>query len=132
MTESNHGPRLEALRALEDTFLQHCSRRAQTRASGEKLRLARVAWWRIRGGLRRPLVRRLLAVGTACLALAGIAVGGLWLRLMAGPIEINLASPFLAAAIEENIGRRHHVEIGGTQIERDEGGRRSAPVEIVT
>jgi hypothetical protein len=123
MTESNHGPRLEALRALEDTFLQHCSRRAQTRASGEKLRLARVAWWRIRGGLRRPLVRRLLAVGTACLALAGIAVGGLWLRLMAGPIEINLASPFLAAAIEENIGRRHHVEIGGTQIERDEGGR---------
>lgn len=123
MTELKHGPRLEALRALEDTFLQHCSARAKGKERPDQVRMRRRAWWRIRGGLQRPLVRRLLIIGGGALAVAGLATGGLWLRLMAGPIELNLASPFVAAAIEENIGRRHHVEIGGTQIERDQSGR---------
>jgi hypothetical protein len=131
MTELKHGPRLEALRALEDTFLRHCSARAQSPVSPEQIRQRRIAWWRIRGGLRRPLVRRLLISGGAALTIAGLGIGGLWLRLAAGPIEINLASPFVAAAIEENIGRHHNVEIGGTQIERDENGRTSLRIRDV-
>jgi hypothetical protein len=131
MTEPKHGPRFEALRALEDTFLQHCSSRTQDAASPEEVRQRRASWWRIRGGLHRPLVRRLLLIGGATVAIAGLATGGLWLRLMSGPIEINLASPFVAAAIEENIGRRHHVEIGGTQIERDQTGRASLRIRDI-
>lgn len=123
MTELKHGPRLEALRTLEDTFLQHCSARAKAKDSPDQTRARLRGWWRIRGGLQRPLVRRLLLVGGGALAVAGLATGALWLRLMAGPIELNLASPFVATAIEENIGRRHHVEIGGTQIELDQTGR---------
>jgi hypothetical protein len=44
--------------------------------------------------------------------------GALWWRLGAGPINVDLITPWLAAAIEENIGNGNSVEIGGTQIER--------------
>ncbi|MCX7309581.1 MAG: hypothetical protein NTZ72_17225, partial [Afipia sp.] len=44
--------------------------------------------------------------------------GGLWLRLGAGPINLNIVTPWLASAIEENLGKDHSVEVGGTQIER--------------
>jgi len=46
----------------------------------------------------------------------------LW-RLGSGPIELDVATPWLAAAIEENFGASHRVEVGGTQIERDANGR---------
>jgi len=39
-------------------------------------------------------------------------------RLGAGPINLDMATPWLAAAIEENIGHDNTVEVGGTQIER--------------
>ena len=44
--------------------------------------------------------------------------GGLWWRLGAGPINLEMATPWLAAAIEDNIGHGNTVEVGGTQIER--------------
>lgn len=44
--------------------------------------------------------------------------GGLWWRLGAGPINLDMATPWLAAAIEENIGNGNTVQVGGTQIER--------------
>ena len=40
-----------------------------------------------------------------------------------GPIDLDLATPWLIAAIEENFGGYHQVEVGGTQIERDANGR---------
>src|SRR6185437_12095923 len=43
---------------------------------------------------------------------------GLWWRLGAGPINLDVATPWLASAIEENIGHGNTVEVGGTQIER--------------
>lgn len=43
---------------------------------------------------------------------------GLWWRLGAGPINLDIATPWLAAAIEDNIGHGNTVEVGGTQIER--------------
>jgi hypothetical protein len=80
-------------------------------------------WWQVRRASRRPLVRRAAyGVGGVVAAVLVIAAG-LWLRLAAGPIEINFASPWLASAIEQNIGQAHRVVIGGTQIERDEDGR---------
>jgi hypothetical protein len=44
--------------------------------------------------------------------------GALWWRLGAGPINLDIATPWLAAAIEDNIGHGNTVEVGGTQIER--------------
>ena len=119
MTTPDHAPRLKALRALEDSFQQHrnaCS-------AGDAASRARAAWWRVRGGFRRPLVRRLAYALAGTFAVVILACAGLWLRLGAGPIEINLASPWLASAIEQTLGQRHKVEIGGTQIERDDRGR---------
>ena len=47
-----------------------------------------------------------------------VCFGGLWWRLGAGPINLDIATPWLAAAIEDNIGHGNTVEVGGTQIER--------------
>ena len=46
----------------------------------------------------------------------------LWWRLSNGPIQFDIATPWLASAIEENFGKNHHVAVGGTQIERTENG----------
>jgi len=63
-------------------------------------------------------VRRLAVVITALTVIFAGCFGGLWWRLGAGPINLDLATPWLAAAIEENIGNGNTVEVGGTQIER--------------
>ena len=66
-----------------------------------------------------PWMKRigLAAAGLVCLIFA-VCFGGLWLRLGAGPIGLDIATPWLAAAIEDNIGNGNTVEVGGTQIER--------------
>ena len=63
-------------------------------------------------------VKRLAIVVVALLIIFGACFGGLWWRLGAGPINLEMATPWLAAAIEENIGNGNTVEVGGTQIER--------------
>ena len=75
------------------------------------------------GAFRRWLagerwVRRLAIVIAALLVIFAGCFGGLWWRLGAGPINLDMATPWLAAAIEENIGHGNTVEVGGTQIER--------------
>src|SRR3954467_1433794 len=75
------------------------------------------------GRLRRWLARerwvKRLAIVLAVLAVIFTGCfGGLWWRLGAGPISLEMATPWLAAAIEENIGHGNTVEVGGTQIER--------------
>jgi Protein of unknown function len=60
-------------------------------------------------------------VGVVVAVLAVIFVScftALWWRLGAGPINLDVATPWLAAAIEDNIGHGNTVEVGGTQIER--------------
>lgn len=72
-------------------------------------------------GSRRWLRR--VFVTTGSLALAGLlGFGLLWWRLGAGPVGIDMVTPWLAAAIEDNFGAQHRVAVGGTQIERDEDG----------
>ncbi|MES2752241.1 MAG: DUF3971 domain-containing protein, partial [Pseudomonadota bacterium] len=63
-------------------------------------------------------------IGRTAIVLASIGVicaagfGALWLRLGAGPVNLDIVTPWLASAIEENLGHNHTVEVGGTQIER--------------
>lgn len=85
------------------------------------------------GGLRRWLagerwVKRLGVVLAALMLIFAVCFGGLWWRLGAGPINLEMATPWLAAAIEENIGHGNTVEVGGTQIER--AGRARIAVRI--
>jgi hypothetical protein len=75
------------------------------------------------GAFRRWLVgerwvKRLAIVIAVLMVIFGGCFGGLWWRLGAGPINIDMVTPWLAAAIEENIGHGNTVEVGGTQIER--------------
>ncbi len=60
-----------------------------------------------------------------------VACTALWWRLSSGPIELDLATPWLSAAIKENFGSSHDVEIGGTQIERDAAGRTSLRIRDI-
>jgi hypothetical protein len=65
--------------------------------------------------------RSAIGIGVLCvLVVAGFL--GLWWRLSSGPIQLDIATPWLASAIEENFGKNHHVAVGGTQIERTESG----------
>ena len=86
-------------------------------------------WSRFRrgvtGALRHRAVRRLFWTATLCFALTVVGMLGLWWRLNSGPIELDVATPWLKAAIEKNFGGSRSVEVGGTQIERDEDGRTS-------
>lgn len=75
--------------------------------------------------LKRPFLRRLFWGVTVVVALATVAVLGFWWRLNSGPIELDAATPWLKAAIEQNFGSNETVSVGGTQIERDEKGRTS-------
>ncbi len=63
-------------------------------------------------------VRRLAIAIAVFMAIFAACFGGLWWRLGAGPINLEMATPWLAAAIAENIGHGNTVEVGGTQIER--------------
>ncbi|HET7679033.1 MAG TPA: DUF3971 domain-containing protein [Xanthobacteraceae bacterium] len=85
--------------------------------------MAAALWRRVRPILQRPLLRRSLIGVGAVLAIIGLVFGGLWWRLGSGPIEFDMATPWLTAAIEDNFGEHYKVQVGGTQIERDEGGR---------
>jgi len=91
--------------------------------------ISRRRWDHLRRGVvrfaRRPWVRRVFWGSTVALALAVVAVLGLWWRLAQGPIELDVATPWLKKAIEDNFGGKHTVTVGGTQIERDEQGRTS-------
>src|ERR1700728_2789424 len=64
-----------------------------------------------------------LAIGVGVVgAVAIMGCLGLWWRLASGPIQLDVVTPWLVAAMEENFGDRHRVEVGGTQIERTENG----------
>ncbi|MDE2330704.1 MAG: hypothetical protein KGK16_07980 [Bradyrhizobium sp.] len=73
-------------------------------------------------------VKRLAVVVATLMVILGGCFTALWLRLGAGPINLDMATPWLAAAIEENIGHDNTVEVGGTQIER--AGRIRVAVRI--
>ncbi len=72
---------------------------------------------------RSPLVRRVL-VGFCAVAFAAlVSCGVVWWQLSSGPIAIDIVTPWLTSALEEKLGGKHRVEVGGTVLERDEVGR---------
>ena len=78
-----------------------------------------------------PRVRKFVVIGGSLCGLVLVAMVALWWRLSSGPIELDIATPWLTAAIKENFGAGHDVEIGGTQIERDANGRTSLRIRDI-
>jgi hypothetical protein len=73
--------------------------------------------------LRRPWFRRLAYAAAAVGAVVLTATGLLWWRLTSGPLALDLMTPWLASAVEQRLGGGHSIEVGGTQLERDDDGR---------
>src|ERR1700752_857984 len=120
MAKKHSTPRLAALRKLRAALpLRARARKANPSAAP----MPAVLWRRIRPILKRPLLRRSLIGLGGALAIFGLVFSGLWGRLGSGPIEFDMATPWLTSAIEDNFGENYKVQVGGTQIERDEGGR---------
>jgi hypothetical protein len=123
-------PNVAALRKLEaslqlDLLEQEAMTRACVRdASMPTARdLLGAYYWRVHLLHWWLKLRKTTYVVGSLAGLVLIAMGALWWRLGSGPIEFDVATPWLTAAIEENFGSRHQVELGGTVIERDANGR---------
>jgi uncharacterized protein DUF3971 len=146
MTDDNSSPHIAALQELEAALDAHRRTQAAARApahangrnrapkTGRTRGDGRGHWglrkpgWRLPFNpwfmfdRRHPVVRKT----TIAIAAAGVVVlvsgGVLWWRLASGPIILDLATPYLTAAIEQNLGGRYRVAVGGTQLERDAQG----------
>ena len=139
-----HGnPSLEALRKLEESLAGHfCEQEPPASDEVRRPRAFPLSWWGRLWPAHRvdlemslllwwPRLRKLALVSGGLGGLAALAVGALWWRLSSGPIELDVATPWLTVAIKENLGGGHEVEIGGTQIERDANGRTSLRIRDI-
>jgi hypothetical protein len=109
----------------EDVYVQHPDELERVR------KLSRSGWWPMPLGSWWPRVRKVAIVAGALASVAAVATGALWWRLSSGPIELDIATPWLAAAIKENFGDAYAVEVGGTQLERDTNGRTSLRIRDI-
>lgn len=101
---------------------------AATRARARRLLKRRSGAWfgqivdfLATAGHRMASARRLRAAASVLAVLLVIFASGfavLWWRLGTGPINLDIVTPWLVSAIEDNLGNEHTVEVGGTQIER--------------
>ena len=117
-SEHEHGHRAQAVAVGHPPHRRRVARTLGGRR-WNNLRYRAIGW------LRSSFMRRLFWGLAICGAFATVVVLGLWWRLSSGPIALDVATPWLKAAIEENFGGHHSVEVGGTQLERDERGRTS-------
>lgn len=69
----------------------------------------------------RPVVRNLVYAGGGLAVVGLLATGLLWWRLASGPLSLDVVTPWLTSAIEERLGGGHRIEVGGTQLEREDG-----------
>ena len=122
-------PDIAALRKLEASLNVHLHEPdawppdgAPDHAQVSRVRRLKRFDWHMRSFLG-PRIRKFAIVSGALGAVVLVAMSALWWRLSSGPIELDLATPWLTAAIKDNFGGGHEVEVGGTQLERDASGR---------
>jgi hypothetical protein len=65
-------------------------------------------------------------------ALVVLAAAGLWMLLASGPVSLDIVTPWIAEAVADNFGKRFHIDIGGTVLERDEHGRPAMRIHSIT
>jgi hypothetical protein len=136
MADQHRCSNIAALRRLEATLQSHICERvagdlANDRAVQDCLAPFRLSGSSWRGLIdlparwlgARPRLRRLCYGAGLLAALVALAISALAWRLASGPIDLDVATPWLTAAIAENFGSYHQVDVGGTQLERDANGR---------
>ena len=87
---------------------------------------------RVRGIMRLRWVRRVGLGMAGTLAVCLLIAATLWWRLSSGPISLDMITPWLTAAIAENLGNQFRIEVGGTVLERDEHGRAAMRIRDIT
>ena len=111
------------------TGKDHHSHKAKPAHAAGRAWRGRKRWGAVRRGtvqfLGHRYVRRTFWTTVTGIALVTAGCAALWWRLSNGPIDLEMATPWLKAAIEENFSNKHTVAVGGTQIERDEKGSTS-------
>lgn len=135
MADIKIGPKLDGLRHLQASLDEH--RRGQVAAAAclaavlpaARSRLAFLSHLRLpRVRLKSKLCRRAAIAGGVFVLAVAIGLGLLWWRLNSGPIALNIATPWITAAIKENFGPNHDVHVGGTILERDRAGQTAVRV----
>jgi hypothetical protein len=133
-------PTLETLRKLEACLSvkspspQQPRKRAPDRLVTPAPRVVRFAikqLWRTQQLLLRPRLRKAATIAAATGGIILLACVGIGWRLASGPIPLDIATPWLRAAIAQNFGAGHEVELGGTQLERDQNGRTSLRIRDI-
>ena len=148
MSDKCDSPRLAALRGLEESLRSHREAHAARACAAKPVKAVAPAPepdepddlfidetppTALHPVLRRRFVlpeflggravRRVLYTCAGLIVVASVAMGALLYRLSSGPIALDFATDWLAAAIKENLGNNYSVEVGGTILERDENGR---------
>ncbi|MGH6770363.1 MAG: hypothetical protein ACRECO_15225 [Xanthobacteraceae bacterium] len=130
MADQNKSPNITQLRKLEASIqLDLLERGASALGGGTRGRTTPTPaelgldCWRLTFHRLWARWRRLTYIAATMAALVMIGVMALWWRLASGPIDFDLATPWLTSAIEENFGSEHRIAVGGAQIERDAAGR---------
>jgi hypothetical protein len=128
MADIKIGPKLDGLRHLQASLDEH--RRGQVAAAACLAAVLPAARSRLLSHLRlkSKLWRRAGIAGGVFVLAVAIGLGLLWWRLNSGPIGLNIATPWITAAIKENFGANHDVHVGGTILERDQAGRTAVRV----
>jgi hypothetical protein len=117
-----NSPAKTALAALGDAWgrLHLHARALALRVAGSR-RGREPEFLELLGGGRMARLRK-YAIGLGIVAaFLGLACGALWWRLASGPLALDLATPWLSSALQERLGGRYRVEVGGTVLERDDG-----------
>ena len=135
MTDQNNSPRIGALQEMEAALELHRRGRPPTGVSVPEPQLSaasfglRLSGWRLPFNpwfmfdRRHPVVRRVTIGIAASIAVLTVISCAVWWRLASGPISLDMATPWLTAAVEQNFGSRYRIQVGGTQLERDDNGR---------
>ncbi len=143
MTDKDSSPHIAALQELEAALDAHRRTQAASGARAHAPEAERRAprgsasrpWglrnpgWRLPFNpwflfdRRHPVVRKTTIGVAAAVVVVLTGAGALWWRLASGPIMLDLVTPWLISAIEQNLGSRYRVAVGGTQLERDAQGR---------
>lgn len=139
MAVHQSNPSLEALRKLEASLkLDPCAQGADNADDARHRALPPASpasplsllFRRMRARVP-PRLRKFAFVAGGLGVVVVLAIVALWWRLASGPIELDVATPWLTAAIKENLGSGHEVEVGGTQLERDATGRISLRIRDI-
>ena len=80
---------------------------------------------------RKARLRKWAIAVAAILVVVAGGCAGLWWRLGTSPISVDIVTPWLETSLEQRLGGDYDIDIGGTQLERDESGRTAVRIRDI-